>query len=154
MTGKSAPHMGNDALRTIVTLLLGMLLLAGCETRKLPWVWGSIEHGMPKLTEKFPSDAAFFVDKTEKRVKKAFEDALKARGFVVAEKEEECDFVIKAEVNSWEFNDAGFGGMGQDRDDMELAVSVTDRRKKRVKDRSNISVRSDFRIIKKYVDEF
>ena len=90
----------------------------------------------------------------EKRVKKAFEDALKARGFVVAEKEEECDFVIKADVNSWEFNDAGFGGTGHDRDDMELAVSVTDRRKKRVKDRANISVRSDFRIIKKYVDEF
>ena len=154
MTVRFVPHTENETLRTLATLLLGTLLLAGCETQNFPWVRGSIEHGMPKLTEKFPSDAAFFVDKTEKRVKRAFEEALKARGFVVAENEEECDFVIKADVNSWEFNDAGFGGMGRDRDDMELSVSVTDRRKKRVKDRANISVRSDFRIIKKYVDEF
>ena len=141
-------------MRTISTLLLGGMLLAGCETQELPWVRGSVEHGQPKLAEKFPSDAAFFVDKTEKRVKRAFVDALKTRGFEVVEKEEECDFIVKATVNAWEFNDAGFSGMGQDRDDMELAVSVVDRRKRRVKDRANISVRSDFRIIKKYVDEF
>ena len=101
MTVRFVPRTENETLRTLATLLLGTLLLAGCETQNFPWVWGSIE-----------------------------------------------------DVNSWEFNDAGFGGMGRDRDDMELSVSVTDRRKKRVKDRANISVRSDFRIIKKYVDEF
>ena len=151
MTVRFVPRTENETLRTLAILLLGTLLLAGCETQNFPWVSGSIEHGMPKLTEKFPSDAAFFVDKTEKRVKRAFEEALKARGFVVAEKEEECDFVIKADVNSWEFNDAGFGGRGT-RDDMELSVALVDRRRKRVLGRSNISLRSDFRIIGKYVD--
>ena len=140
-------------MRAIVICLLAAMVLAGCKMEEFPWVWGSIEHGMPKLVEKFPHDAAFFVDKTEKRVKKALEDALRERGFTVAEKEEECDFIIKTTVKSWEVNDIGFGGKG-DRDDMELTVAVVNRRKNRVKCRSTISLRSDFRIIKKYVDEF
>ena len=68
MIARFVPRTENETLRTLATLLLGTLLLAGCETQNFPWVRGSIEHGMPKRTEKFPSDAAFFVDKTEKRV--------------------------------------------------------------------------------------
>ena len=141
-------------MRGVLTGLLLAVLLAGCETATTPWVRGTVTPGLPRRTEKFPSDVAFCVAKTEKRVKAAFEEALRARGFEVVETEEACDVIVKVQVVSWEFNDAGFGGMGRDRDDMELSVSVTDRRKKRVKDRANISVRSDFRIIKKYVDEF
>ena len=78
-------------------------------------------------------------------------EALRARGFEIVETEEACDVIVKVQVGSWEFNDAGFGGRGT-RDDMELSVALVDRRRKRVLGRSNISLRSDFRIIGKYVD--
>lgn len=129
--------------------LAGLLLLCGCQTTL--WVRGAVSDGRPKLTRKFPSDVAFFVGKTERRVKAAFEEALRARGFVVVDKEEACDVVLRAKVSSWEVNDAGFAGFGP-RDDMELSISLVDRRHGRILARANISVRSDFRIISKYVE--
>lgn len=138
-------------MRGVLTGLLLAVLLAGCETATTPWVRGSITPGLPRRTEKFPSDVAFCVAKTEKRVKAAFEAALRARGFEVVETEEACDVIVKVQIGAWEFNDVGFGGRGT-RDDMELAVSLVDRRRRRVLGRANISLRSDFRIIGKYVD--
>lgn len=138
-------------MRGVLTGLLLAVLLAGCETAATPWVRGSITPGLPRRTEKFPSDVAFCVAKTEKRVKAAFEEALRARGFEVVEMEEACDVVVRVQVGAWEFNDVGFGGRGT-RDDMELSVALVDRRRKRVLGRANISLRSDFRIIGKYVD--
>lgn len=131
--------------------MIAAALFVGCETT--PWVRGSITEGMPQHVEKIPADAAFFVEKTERRVKKAFESALKERGFTVAEKSKECDFIIRISVDSWEYNDIGFGGRSGARDHMELSVSLIDRRKKRIIERSRISLRSDFRIIGKYVNE-
>ena len=133
-------------------VLLAACLLAGCRTT--PWVRGSVDEGLPKLEARFPSDVAFFVEKTEKRVGRAFREALEARGFTVAEKEEACDVVVKAVVDAWEFNNAGFGGGIGDRDDMEISVQLVDRRRRRVLARAKISVRSDFRIISKYVETF
>ena len=137
-------------MRVLLTVLAAALLLAGCETT--PWVRGSIAEGLPRRVGKLPPDAAFFVAKTERRVKRAFEDALRARGFEVVETEEACDVVLRASVEAWEYNTVGFGGGQGARDDMELAVSCVDRRKRRVLARANISVRSGFRIIGKYVD--
>ncbi len=137
-------------MRIVLTILLA-LVLCGCEST--PWVRGAITEGIPKHVEKFPPDAAFFIEKTERRVKKAFEKNLKDRGFVVVEKEEECDFVVRISVDAWEYNNMGFGGGKGARDDMELSVSFIDRRKRRVRARARISLRSDFRIIKKYVDD-
>lgn len=137
---------------TWTAALAAMLLAAGCLST--PWVRGSVAEGLPKLSEKFPADTAFFVDRTELRVKKAFADALMARKFEVVEKREESDVVVKAEVTAWEFNDMGFGGRHGARDDMELAVSLVDRRTDRVLARANISIRSDFRIVARYVERF
>ncbi len=137
-------------MRVVLTILL-VVLLWGCEST--PWVRGSIVEGIPKHVEKFPSDAAFFIEKTERRVKKAFEKNLKDRGFEVVEKAEECDFIVRISVDAWEYNTVGFGGGEGARDDMELSVSFIDRRKRRVRARARISLRSDFRIIKKYVDD-
>ena len=133
-------------MRGVLTGLLLAVLLAAPALAEEP-----VPPGLPRRTEKFPSDVAFCVAKTEKRVKAAFEEALRARGFEVVETEEACDVIVKVQVVSWEFNDAGFGGRGT-RDDMELSVALVDRRRKRVLGRSNISLRSDFRIIGKYVD--
>ena len=66
-------------MRGVLTGLLLAVLLAGCETATTPWVRGTVTPGLPRRTEKFPSDVAFCVAKTEKRVKAAFEEALRAR---------------------------------------------------------------------------
>lgn len=140
-------------MRGVLTAFLSVLalLLAGCAASETPWVRGRIEPGLPRRAEAFPADAAFFVEKTEARVQAAFEAALRARGFAVAQTAEESDVLVRVEVASWTYNDAGFGGRGA-RDDMELAVSLVDRRRSRILARANISLRSDFRIIGKYVD--
>ena len=46
--------------------------------------------------------------------------------------------------------DAGFSGF-RTRDDMSLVITVSDRKTKFVRARSNVEVRSDFRILEKYV---
>ena len=105
---------------------------------------------MPKHTDKFPAGSSFFVAKTERRVESTLKRALRARGFVVKEKREEADLVVTAKVTGWEYNDAGFSGF-RDRNDMSLVITVADRKTKFVRARSNVVVRSDFRILEKYV---
>ena len=105
---------------------------------------------MPKHTDKFPAGASFFVAKTERRVETALKRALRARGFAVKENREEADLVMTAKVAGWEYNSAGFSGF-RDRDDMSLVITVTDRKTTLVRARSNVEVRSDFRILEKYV---
>ena len=152
-SSRSARKRSVGAVLGRVVFGVGLLAAcAGCETMETPWVRGSITHRLPRLDRSFPPDAAFFVAPTEKRVKDAFAKALRQHGFTVTEKEEDCDVIVKVGVNAWEYNDVGFGGTGA-RDDMELSVALVDRRRGRVLGRSNISLRSDFRIFGKYVDE-
>lgn len=129
----------------ILTILSIAIGIAGC------WTPGAIYEGIPKHTEKFASGTSFFVEKTEPRVETALKQSLRERGFAVKEKAEEADFVIAAKVTSWEFNDAGFSGF-RDRDDMTLVITVSDRKTKFIRARSNVVVRSDFGIIRKYVE--
>ena len=114
------------------------------------WTPGSVEESLPKHTEKFPAGSSFFVAKTERRVETALKRALRARGFEVTERKEEADLVMTAKVIGWEYNDAGFSGF-RSRDDMSLVITVTDRKTKFVRARSNVEVRSNFRILEKYV---
>lgn len=130
-------------MRAILTAFL-LVLCAGCIT------FGSITEGRPRHVNKFPADTAFFVSKTDSRIRKIFEDELKARGFEVVDEEDSCDYILKAEVTSWEYNDAGFSGF-RNRDDVSLAIRIVDRRKKLVESRATIEIWSDFKIIKKYV---
>jgi hypothetical protein len=123
-------------------------VMAGCRT---PWVAGEVEECLPRHVEKCRQDAAFFVEKTERRVKSALEEALRHRGFEVAAKAEESDVLVKTSVDSWEFNDAGFSGFGE-RDDMSLTVTIVDRRRKTVLGRWRVKVKSDFRIIGRCVE--
>lgn len=127
---------------TVFSIAIG---LTGC------WTPGSIYEGIPKHTEKFASGTSFFVEKTEPRVETALKQSLRERGFAVKEKVDDADFVIVAKVTSWEFNNAGFSGF-RARDDMTLAITVSDRKTKFIRARSNVVVRSDFGIIRKYVE--
>ena len=63
---------------------------------------------------------------------------------------DDADLVVTVAVTSWTYNDAGFSGF-RDRDDMSLVITVSDRKTKLVRARSNVTVRSDFRILEKYV---
>ena len=130
-------------MRRILTALF-LAALCGC------WTPGSMEEVLPKHTEKFPAGSSFFVVKTERRVEAALKRALRARGFEVKENKDEADLVMTAKVLGWTYNDAGFSGFHA-RDDMELVITVADRKTKLVRARSNVSVRSDFRIFEKYV---
>ena len=130
-------------MRRILTSLF-LAALCGC------WTPGSVEESLPKHTEKFPAGSSFFVAQTERRVETALKRALRARGFEVKEKREDADLVMTTAVTGWEYNDAGFSGF-RDRNDMSLVITVTDRKTKFVRARSNVVVRSDFRILEKYV---
>ena len=130
-------------MRRILTALI-LAALCGC------WTPGSVTEVLPKHTEKFPAGSSFFVVKTERRVEAALKRALRARGFEVKENKDEADLVMTAKVLGWTYNDAGFSGFHA-RDDMELVITVADRKTKFVRARSNVSVRSDIRILEKYV---
>ena len=130
-------------MRRILTALI-LAILCGC------WTPGSVTEVLPKHTEKFPAGSSFFVVKTERRVEAALKRALRARGFEVKENKDDADLVMTAKVLGWEYNDAGFSGF-HPRDDMELVITVADRKTKLVRARSNVSVRSDIRILEKYV---
>ena len=123
---------------------LALLAFSGC------WTPGSVEETLPKHTEKFPAGSTFFVEKTERRVETTLKRALRARGFEVKDKKDDADLVMTAKVTGWEYNDAGFSGF-RSRDDMSLVITVVDRKTKFVKARSNVTIRSDFRILEKYV---
>lgn len=105
---------------------------------------------MPKHTEKFPAGSSFFVVKTERRVESALRRALRARGFEVKDNRDDADLVMTTKVLGWEYNDAGFSGFYV-RDDMELVITVADRKTKLVRARANVTVKSDLRILEKYV---
>lgn len=130
-------------MRRILTVL-ALAALCGC------WTPGSVREVMPKHTEKFPAGSSFFVEKTERRVEMALKRELRARGFEVKDRKEDADLVMTAKVLGWEYNDAGFSGFHA-RDDIELVITVADRKTKLVRARSDVSVRSDFRILEKYV---
>ena len=130
-------------MRRILTALI-LAALCGC------WTPGSVTEVLPKHTEKFSAGSSFFVVKTERRVEAALKRALRARGFEVKENKDDADLVMTAKVVGWEYNDAGFSGF-HSRDDMELVITVADRKTKFVRARSNVSVRSDLRILEKYV---
>ena len=128
-------------MRRILTALF-LAACCGC------WTPGSVEEALPKHKEKFPAGTSFFVAPTERRVASALRRALCARGFEVKDARDDADLVVT--VTSWTDNDAGFSGF-HDRDDMSLVITVSDRKTKLVRARSNVTVRSDFRILEKYV---
>ena len=127
-----------------ILIALFLATFCGC------WTPGSVEEVLPKHTEKFPDGSSFFVVKTERRVEAALKRALRARGFDVKESKDEADLVMTTTVMGWTYNDAGFSGFHA-RDDMELVITVADRKTKLVRARANVSIRSDFRILEKYV---
>ncbi len=133
-------------MRTVLTALFAVLLFVlGC------WTPGDIQENLPKHRNKLPANTVCFVDKTEPRVKNALVDALKARDFRVTEERARAKVALEAKVQAWEYNDAGFSGF-YDRDEMTLSITLRDVSTGYILARHTVIVRSDFRILKKYVD--
>lgn len=134
-------------MRTVLTALFAVLLFAlGC------WTPGEIQENLPKHRNKFSAETVFFVDKTEPRVVNALVEALKARGFKVTNDRPRAAVAIETKVQSWEYNNAGFSGF-YDRDEMTLAISLRQVATGFVLARHTVIVRSDFRILAKYVED-
>ena len=133
-------------MRTILTALFAALLFAlGC------WTPGDVEENLPKHRSKFPAETVFFIEKTEPRVMTALTNALKARGFRVTDDRAQAAVAIETKVKAWQYNDAGFSGF-YDRDEMTLAIQLRQTATGFVLARHTVTVCSDFRILKKYVD--
>ena len=133
-------------MRTVLTALFAILLFVlGC------WTPGDIQEHLPKHRDKFPAETVFFVDKTEPRVTNALVDALKARGFKVTWDRALASVALETRVQAWEYNDACFSGF-YDRDEMTLAIVIRQVATGFVLARHTVTVRSDFRILARYVD--
>ena len=134
-------------MRTVLTAVFAALLFAlGC------WTPGEIQENLPKHRNKLPAETVFFVDNTEPRVKDTLVAALKDRGFKVTEDRKLATVAIETKVKAWEYNDAGFSGF-YDRDEMTLAISLRQVATGFILARHTVTVKSDFRILRKYVDE-
>lgn len=140
-------------LLAMLALSLALLPFGGCRTP--PWTRGTVTECLPQHVEKCRADTAFCVEmeRKERRVQTRLEEALRARGFEVVEKRIECDVVVKADIQLWETNDAGFSGFGP-RDDMQIAITLVDRRKRTILGRWRIELKSDFRILDRCVEKF
>jgi len=133
-------------MRTVLTALFAILLFVlGC------WTPGEIEENLPKHRNKLSPETVFFVDKTEPRVMNVLVEALKARGFKVTEDRAIATVALETKVQAWEYNDAGFSGF-YDRDEMTLAIALRQVATGYILARHTVTVRSDFRILAKYVD--
>ena len=134
-------------MRTVLTAVFAVLLFAlGC------WTPGEIQENLPKHRNKLPVETVFFVDKTEPRVRDTLVAALKARGFKVTEDRSLAAVALETKVQSWEYNDAGFSGF-YDRDEMTLGIILRQVSTGFILARHTVTVKSDFRILGKYVDE-
>jgi len=132
-------------MRAILTCLIAMVAISGC------WTPGDVQENLPRHVEKLPLNTKFYVEKTEKRVKKAISDALGARGFQVVGERDDADVAIVPKVLSWEYNDAGFSGF-YDRDEMTISISAVRVKTGLIIARHTVLLKSDFRILAKYVD--
>ena len=145
----------------LLAMLVAGTLITGC---RLPFfVPGGFKEGMPRLYDPLKEGTTVWVDRPAKPAAKSlywrrehsivqkFEEAFEAHGAKRPEKREEAEVVVTLKVLAWEYNDAGFTGF-HDRDTVELSVLLANPKTKRILQRANVHIASDFRIIKKYVD--
>lgn len=141
--------------------LVALALLAGC---RLPfYVPGGYDECMPRLYEPIREGASVWVERPAGEASRSiysrrehalvdeFEKAFEAHGAKRPGKKADADVVVTLKVLAWEYNEVGFSGV-RARDHIELAVTLTDPKTKRVLQRASVQVASDFRIIGKYVD--
>lgn len=141
--------------------LSALAFLAGCT---LPfYVPGGFDEGMPRLYEPLKEGTSVWVERpngtagqsqyyrVEHTLVQKFETAFTKHGAVRPTKKEDAEVAVNLKIGAWEYNDAGFSGF-RDRDHVEVAVTLSAPGTKRIMQRANVHIASDFRIIEKYVD--
>ena len=149
--------------RLSLKLLLALLpVLAGCAAMS-GWMAGSIDEGIPKLRDKLPRTAKIHLPdpvkpngralhaRNLKLVSNAFGKALDGIGVSHSAKTNGCDIAFHVVVDSWEYGDAGFSGIG-DRDAVEMSVVVMRRDTNRVLTRTSLFARNLDLLVKRYVE--
>ena len=144
-----------------MSLFVALALVAGC---RLPfYVPGGYDEGMPRLYDPLKEGTSVWVERPEKPAAQSlywrrehtlveeFERAFAVHGAKRPEKKDDAEVAVELKVLAWEYNDAGFSGF-RERDHVELSVTLSDPKSKRILQRANVHIASDFRIIAKYVD--
>ncbi len=145
----------------LLNLCAALAFLSGCS---IPYyIPGGYEEGMPRLydpikecssvwvvrLEKPASDSIY--QRSEQTLADEFERCFGAHGGLRPIKQEDADVLVEIKVLAWEYNDAGFSGF-RDRNHIELQVTLSNPKRKRILQRAYVHILNDFRIIKKYVD--
>ncbi len=142
-------------------LCAAIALLVGCS---IPYyIPGGYDEGMPRLYDPIKECSSVWVMRLEKPASDSiyqrsehiladeFERCFEAHGGLRPVKQEDADVLVEIKVLSWEYNDAGFSGF-RDRYHIELQVTLSNPKRKRILQRAYVHILNDFRIIKKYVD--
>ena len=147
---------------SLKVLLAFLPLFAGCAYLS-GWMAGSIDEGIPKLRDKLPRTTKVYLSdpvnangrplhaRNFKQVSNAFGKALDEIGVSHSAKTNGCDVTFHVIVDSWEYGDAGFSGIG-DRDAVEMSVVVMRREPNRVLTRSSLFARNLDLLVKRYVE--
>ena len=137
-------------------------LFAGCAAVS-GWMAGSIDEGVPKLRDRLPRTAKVHLAdpvnangyqlhaRSRRQVERAFGCALDGIGVAHSSRTNGCDIALHVVVDSWEYGDAGFAGLG-DRDAVNMSVVVMRQDTKRVLTRSSLFARNLDLLIKRYVE--
>ena len=138
-------------------------IFAGCAVVS-GWMAGSIDEGIPKLRARLPRTSKVYLcdpvkangvalhARSRKQVQSAFGKAMDGIGVSHSSKTNGCDVSIHVVVDSWEYGDAGFAGIGN-RDAVTMSVIVMNRNTKRVLTRSSLFARNLDLLVKRYVEK-
>ena len=125
---------------------------------------GSIDEGIPKLRKPIPRTAKIHLAdpvkanghqlhaRSKRQVENAFGKALDGIGVAHSSKTNGCNIAFHVVVDSWEYGDAGFAGLG-DRDSVTISVVVMNRDTRRVLTRSSLFARNLDLLVKRYVEK-
>jgi len=147
-------------MRTLLALLPAF---AGCAALS-GMMAGDIDEGVPKLRKRLPRTSKVCLKdpvnangyrlhaRGMKQIENAFGKALDGIGVSHSSKTNGCDVTLHVMVDSWEYGDAGFAGIG-DRDAVTMSVVVVRSDTNRVLARSSLFARNLDLLVKRYVEK-
>lgn len=147
----------------IKTLIALMPVCMGCAAVS-GLLAGKVDEGIPRLKKRLPrSSKVYLTDpvnangyrlhaRGKKQIENAFGKALDGIGVAHSSKTNGCDVALHVLVDSWEYGDAGFAGIG-DRDAITMSVVVMNRDTNRVLTRSVLFARNLDLLVKRYVEK-
>jgi hypothetical protein len=140
-----------------------MPMFAGCAAIS-GMLAGSIDEGIPRLRDRLPRTSKVYLAdpvnakghmlhaRGRRQVENAFGKALDGIGVAHSASTNGCDIAFRVTVDSWEYGDAGFAGLGN-RDSITMSVVVMRRDTNRVLTRTSLFARNLDLLVKRYVEK-